>query len=262
MITKQVSESFRITFENFLAEKDIKWCGNCFAGYKNGLFSYVNLFETHRKQGEDIDIIYRILPDFYVNKETISRSNNCQYTFKMIANSVDKPIDCGIYDYEMFFKSCFDILKSEYDRLFCYDSVTDYAQRMVLNCNLLIEYAGKHQEISNAYGEFANMDLTYLVYYYLKHQSYDECSNLVMNLIGAYKILLYDKIKQGNLSELKEKLSDFEQQKFENLFENYGKLTHFAEALLENNIRFFAQADNIYELKKLNGRKYIQNFLN
>ena len=180
----------------------------------------------------------------------------------MIANSVDKPIDCGIYDYEMFFKSCFDILKSEYDRLFCYDSVTDYAQRMVLNCNLLIEYAGKHQEISNAYGEFANMDLTYLVYYYLKHQSYDECSNLVMNLIGAYKILLYDKIKQGNLSELKEKLSDFEQQKFENLFENYGKLTHFAEALLENNIRFFAQADNIYELKKLNGRKYIQNFLN
>ena len=123
MIPTQVSEAFRSTFENFFADKDIKWCGGCFAGYKNSLFSYVELIETHNQQGEDIDIIYRVLPEFYVDENTISGSKNCLYTFRMIADSLNIPVDCVLNNYESFFEICLDILKSEYDRLFFYNSV-------------------------------------------------------------------------------------------------------------------------------------------
>lgn len=262
MIPTQVSEAFRSTFENFFADKDIKWCGGCFAGYKNGLFSYVELIETHNQQGEDIDILYRVLPEFYVDENTISGSKNCLYTFRMIADSLNIPVDCGLNNYESFFEICLDILKSEYDRLFFYNSVEDYAQRMIYNCNLLIEYAGKNNEFSNIYGEFPNMDFTNLAYYYLKHKGDEQCGTLIMNLISAYKILLYDKMKHGNIAELKEKLNDTEQQKLESLFENYGRLTHFAEAMLENNLRFFAETEKDFELKRLLGRDYIRKLLN
>ncbi|MGN1433019.1 MAG: hypothetical protein ACI4XI_04875 [Ruminococcus sp.] len=261
MIPTQVSEAFKSAFENFFADKGIKWCGSCFAGYKNGLFSYVELIEKPGKQCEDIDIIYRVLPDFYVDEDTISGSKNCLYTFRMIADSLNIPVDCGLDNSERFFKICLDILKSEYDRLFFYSSVEDYAKRMVYNCNLLIEYAGKSNEFSNIYGEFPNMDFTNLAYFYLKHKGNEKCGNLIMNLISAYKILLYDKMKHGNIAELKEKLNDSEQQKLESLFVNYGRLTHFAEAMLENNIRFFAEIEKDFELKRLLGRDYIQKLL-
>lgn len=262
MIPTQVSDTFKSSFENFFADKGIKWCGGCFAGYKNGLFSYVDLIETAGEQGEDIDIIYRVLPDFYVDENTIERSKNCLYTFRMIAKNIDKGIEYGLNNPENFFNSCLDILKTEYDKLFFYRSVEDYAQRMIHNCNLLIEYAGKNQEFSNIYGEFPNMDFTNLAYFYLKHKGKEQCGTLIMNMISAYKILLYDKMKYGNISELKAKLSEAEQQKLESLFENYGRLTHFAEAMLENNIRFFAETEKDFELKRLLGRNYIQNFLN
>lgn len=261
MISKQVSKAFKNTFENFFADKDIKWCGGCFAGYKNGLFSYVELIETNREHSEDIDIIYRVLPDFYVDEETITGSKNCLYTFRMIANSIGRPVESGLNNPEKFFAICLDILKTEYDRLFFYTSVADYAKRMIYNCNLLIEYASKNAEISNIYGEFPNMDFTFLAYYYLKHNGNEQCGNLIMNLISAYKILLYDKMKYGNLSELKEKLSNLEQKKLESLFENYGRLTHFAEAMLENNLRFFAETEKTFEMNRLLGREYIKNFL-
>ena len=105
------------------------------------------------------------------------------------------------------------------------------------------------------------MDFTYLVYFYLKHNGSEKCGKYLMNLISAYKILLYDKMKHGNITELKEKLTDAEQQKLESLFENYCRLTHFAEAMLENNIRFFAETEKDFELKRLLGREYIRNFL-
>lgn len=261
MIPTQVFEAFRSTFENFFADKGIKWCGGCFAGYKNGLFSYVELIETHNQQGEDIDIIYRVLPDFYVDKEALSQSKNCLYTFRMIANSIGRPIEYGLNNPDKFFEQCLDMLKTEYDRLFFYDSVDEYANRAIYNCNLLINYANKNSRISNLFGEFSNMDFTYLVYFYLKHNGSEKCGKYLMNLISAYKILLYDKMKHGNITELKEKLTDSEQQRFKSLFENYGRLTHFAEAMLENNIRFFAETEKAFELKRLMGRDYIQKLL-
>lgn len=262
MIPKQISEAFKSKFESFFADKGIKWCGGCFAGYENGLFSYVELIETCRGNDKDIDIIYRVLPDFYVDKETISRSKNCLFTFRMIANSLDRPVECGLDNPESFFEICLDILKTEYNRLFLYRNVADYTQRMIYNCNLLIKYANKTPDVSNIFGEFSNMDFTYLTYFYLKYKGSEQCGTFLMSLISVYKIMLYDKMKYGNLSELREKLSDAEQKKLEKLFENYAKLTHFAEAMLENNLSFFAQTDKVYEIKKLLGRDYIQKFLN
>lgn len=261
MIPTQVFEAFRNTFENFFADKGIKWCGGCFAGYKNGLFSYVELIETHNQQGEDIDIIYRVLPYFYVNKESIGRSKNCLFTFRRIAKSIGRPIEYGLNNSDKFFEQCLDMLKTEYERLFLYDSVTDYAQRMIYNCNLLIEYTNRNSANLYVFGEFSNMDFTCLIYFYLKHKGNEQCGNLIMNLINAYKILLYDKMKYGNLAELKEKLNSSEQQKLESLFENYGRLTHFAEAMLENNIRFFAEIEKDFELKRLLGKDYIRKLL-
>ena len=63
MIPTQVSDTFKSSFENFFADKGINGAAACFAGYKNGLFSYVDLIETAGEQGKDIDIIYRVLPD-------------------------------------------------------------------------------------------------------------------------------------------------------------------------------------------------------
>lgn len=262
MIPTQVSEAFRNTFENFFADKGIKWCGGCFAGYKNGLFSYFELIETSRKQCEDIDIIYRVLPDFYVDEEAISRSKYCLFTFRGIAKSLGIPVDNSFENPEKFFELCLNILKTEYERLFLYDSVTDYAQRMIYNCNRLIEYTNRNSENLNVFGEFSNMDFTCLVYFYLKHKGREQCGRYLMNLINVYKILLYDKMKYGNLAELKEKLNNAEQQKLESLFENYGRLTHFAEAMLENNIRFFAETEKDFELKRLLGKDYIRKLLN
>lgn len=261
MIPTQVFEAFRSTFENFFADKDIKWCGGCFAGYKNGLFSYVELIETHNQQGEDIDIIYRVLPDFYVNEDAIRRSKDCLFTFREISKSLSIPVNNNFENPENFFELCLNILKTEYERMFLYDSVTDYAQRMIYNCNLLIEYTNRNSENLNVFGEFSNMDFTCLVYFYLKHKGNEQCGRYLMNLINVYKILLYDKMKYGNLAELKEKLNSAEQQKLESLFENYGRLTHFAEAMLENNIRFFAETEKDFELKRLLGRDYIRKLL-
>lgn len=262
MISKQVSEAFRSSFENFFSDKGIQWCGGCFAGYKNGLFSYVKLIEIYQEQGQDIDMIYRVLPDFYVDEETINRSENCLYTFRMIANSIGRVVEGGLRNPEKFFESCLSILKTEYDRLFFYDSVAEYAKGMIYNCNLLIEYASKNPKFSNIYGEFPNMDFTLLAYFYLKNKGNEQCGRFVMNLISAYKILLYDKMKYGNIAELKEKLDESEQQKLDSLFENYSRLTRFAEAMLENNHRFFAEIVKDFELKRLFGREYIHNFLN
>lgn len=261
MISNKVFEEFRSSFESFFADKGIKWCGGCFAGYKNGLFSYVELIEASAKQGTDIDIIYRVLPCFHVSEEAISGSKNCLYTFRMIADTTSRPIDCGLDNTEKFFAECLDILKSEYDRLFYYGSVTEYAQRMAYNCSLLIDYAGKNNEFSSIYGEFPNMDFTYLAYFYLKYNGKEECGNLIKNLINAYKILLYDKMKYGNFAELEEKLNDSQQKKFESLFENYCKLTQFAESMLNNNISFFAETEKAFETKRILGEEFIKNFL-
>ena len=106
------------------------------------------------------------------------------------------------------------------------------------------------------------MDFTMLAYFYLKNKGNEQCGRFVMNLISAYKILLYDKMKYGNIAELKEKLDESEQQKLDSLFENYSRLTRFAEAMLENNHRFFAEIEKDFELKRLFGREYIHNFLN
>ena len=261
MISKQVSEAFRSSFENFLADKGIKWCSGCFAGYRNGLFSYVELLEIQGKQNEDIDLIFRVLPEFYVNEDAISRSKNCLFTFRVIAKSLGIPVENGFENPEEFFALCLDILKAEYDRLFFYDSIDDYAQRMIYNCNLLIDFANRNSGFSNVFGEFSNIDFTFLVYFYLKHKDSEQCGKYLKNLIGSYRILLYDKMKYGNIAELKEKLNVSEQKKLESLFENYGKLTYFAEAMLENNIRFFAETEKAFELKRLLGRDYIKKFL-
>lgn len=261
MIPTQVSEAFRSTFEGFFADKNIKWCGGCFAGYENGLFSYVSLVEASGKQGEDIDIIYRVLPDFYVDEETISRSKNCLFTLCRIARSKDITVDNSFENYEKFFELCLNLIKEEYEKVYFYESVNDYAQRMIYNCDLLIEYVNRYSGFSNIFGEFSNMDFTLLVYYYLNHNGVEKCGKYLMNLINAYKILLYDKMKYGNITELRKKFSASELDKLESLFENYRKLTHFAEALLENNVRFFAELHKNFELKKLLGKNYIHNFL-
>ena len=260
MISKQVFETFRSSFENFFADKGIKWCNGCFAGYKNGLFSYVELLEIPRKQNKNIDLIFRVLPEFYVNEDAISRSKNCLFTFRVIAKSLGIPVENGFDSPEKFFALCLDILKAEYDRLFYYDSIDDYAKRMIYNCNLLIDFANRNSGFSNVFGEFSNIDFTLLVYFYLKHNGIEQCGKYLKNLIGVYRILLYDKMKYGNIAELKEKLNDSEQKKLKSLFENYGRLTYFAEAMLENNVRFFAETEKAFELNRLIGRDYIKNF--
>lgn len=261
MISKQVFETFRSSFENFFADKGIKWCNGCFAGYKNGLFSYIELLEIQGKENKNIDLIFRVLPEFYVNEDAISRSKNCLFTFRVIAKSLGIPVENGFDSPKKFFALCLDILKTEYDRMFSYDSIDDYAQRMIYNCNLLIDYTNRNADSTNVFGEFSNMDFTLLVYFHLRRNGIEQCGKYLKNLIGVYRILLYDKMKYGNIAELKEKFSDSEQQKLENLFENYGKLTYFAEAMLENNIRFFAETEKAFELKRLLGRDYIKKFL-
>lgn len=260
MISKQVFETFRSSFENFFADKGIKWCNDCFAGYKNGLFSYVELLEIPRKQNKNIDLIFRVLPEFYVNEDAISRSKNCLFTFRVIAKSLGIPVENGFDSPEEFFALCLDIQKAEYDRLFYYDSIDGYAKRMIYNCNLLVDFANRNSGFSNVFGEFSNMDFTLLVHFYLKHNGIEQCGKYLKNLIGAYRILLYDKMKYGNIAELKEKLNDSEQKKLKSLFENYGRLTYFAEAMLENNVRFFAETEKAFELNRLIGRDYIKNF--
>lgn len=262
MISKQVFETFRSLFENFFTDKGIKWCNGCFAGYKNGLFSYVELIEIQGKQKENIDLIFRVMPEFYVNEDAISRSKNCLFTFRLIIKYLDIPIENGFNSPEKFLALCLDILKTEYDRLFFYDSIDDYAQRMIYNCNLLIDYTNRNLEPSNVFGEFSNIDFTFLVYFYLKRNGSEQCGKYLKNLISTYRILLYDKMKYGNIAELKEKLNDSEQKKLKSLFQNYGRLTYFAEAMLENNIRFFAETEKAFELKRLLGRDYINKFLN
>ena len=106
------------------------------------------------------------------------------------------------------------------------------------------------------------MDFTFLVYFYLKHKGSEQCGKYLKNLISAYRVLLYDKMKYGNIAELKEKLNNSEQKKLKSLFENYGRLTYFAEAMLENNIRFFAETEKAFELQRLLSRDYIKKFLN
>ena len=96
--------------------------------------------------------------------------------------------------------------------------------------------------------------------FYLKHNGIEQCGKYLKNLIGVYRILLYDKMKYGNIAELKEKLNDSEQKKLKSLFKNYGRLTYFAEAMLENNVRFFAETEKAFELNRLIGRDYIKNF--
>ena len=78
MISNQVFETFRSSFENFFADKGIKWCNDCFAGYKNGLFSYVELLEIPRKQNKNIDLIFRVQPEFYTTgRGSIHIGPNC-----------------------------------------------------------------------------------------------------------------------------------------------------------------------------------------
>ena len=131
---------------------------------------------------------------------------------------------------------------------------------MIYNCNLLVDFANRNSGFSNVFGEFSNMDFTLLVYFYLKHNGIEQCGKYLKNLIGVCRILLYDKMKYGNIAELKEKLNDSEQKKLKSLFENYGRLTYFAEAMLENNVRFFAETEKAFELNRLIGRDYIKNF--
>lgn len=262
MVSEQVSGIFRNKFEPFLSEKGLKWNNGCFAGYKNRLFSYVALIETRSENNEEIDVIYRVLPEFYVNEANIITVDNELPSLRMVARLKNRELSSGLKNAEDFFNDCLELLYDVYDDLFAYKSVTDYADGVIFKGKLMIEYATRFTAFSNTFGNFPGLDFTYLAYSYLIKNKSEKCKIFIMELINAYKILLYDRMKYGNLAELEEKLTDDEEKKLDLMFENYSKVTRFAEALFECNRTYFAELDKLYSTRVLEGRNYIKEFLN
>lgn len=265
MFSNQIDECFRMTFEAFFLKNNILWNTNAFAGSNNGLFSFIFTDYTECDGENDVDIIFLTLPDFSVNADKINKTNKYGLSLKNVADFENITINTKVRnseDIEPLMCKFLELLQHQFHKYFMFDSFTSYADKMLETGRKFLDFVNIRPVVSGKFFQrFSDIDFVNLCYYYMVENGIEKCRDFTLELIGGYRMLLYDKMKNGNISELSHILSECDRKCFDRMFINYSKITQFAEALIERNESYFSFLDKSFGKNLEKGRTYINAIL-
>lgn len=256
MFSNQIDESFRMHFGAFFEQKNMFRHNNIFAGRCNGFFNYSFAFSEFTEGEEELDVVILVLPEFCLRSSKLEKTHKHGLSIKdiiMLENLDVCTVITDESDIDEIMVRYLRIAQTYYDKYFYFDSITEYAERMLDYMTIGPEYPHR------MYPKFAEIDFVDICYCYLKEKGCDKCEEFLMNLISGYRTVLYDRMKYDNMSD---NLPEDKRRKFDKMFINYSTVSKFLESLLAHNDSYFMAVGEKFRNSKLEAKKIVEDIIN
>ncbi len=257
MFSNQINDIFRRSFEPFFLKYNMIWQNNAFVKSENGLFYYVFVDCEELYGVTDVDIVFLTLPNFGVNAEKMKKSSRVGLSFEDISEFEKNTIDAKVKelaDVESLMNKYLELLERCFDKYFKFNSFTDYADKMLRTGHMIVEFMnGNSKAAEKLFHKFSHINFVNVCYYYMLENGKERCREFALELVGIYRNLLYDRIKDGDMADLSES--------FDRMVMNYNKITQFIEALIERNESYFAVLKQSFSESFDSSQAYIGSLL-
>lgn len=262
----QIEESFRRNFEVFFEQKNIFWHNGVFAGRSNEFFNYSFVFSENSEGEEEFNIIFLVIPEFCVRKSKLETERRYGLSIKDLVLLEKLDVSATISDgtdVDEVMSKYLQIAEKYYDKYFSFDSITEYAEKMLDTGMRMLDYTMISPLYTHKmYPKLAEIDFVDICFYYLKKEGRERCKEFVMQLVSGYRTVLYDQMKYDNMSGLSEIIPEEELRKFDKMFINYSNVSNFLESLLADNDSYFLAVDEKFRQSRIEAEKIIEEVVN